>query len=147
MDQASKAPKNFNLIAFTFKDLKNNKSLISSKLEICCEDRSIHLPTKVKKISCLSQVQRRQNQRVFFCKRIEIEIVLIIHQYKFIFANHISFQLFDFLQWGNFVFTNYLVPRPLQKLRGDSKTPCVSIEGVKHPTTSVQRQSFVLVKS
>ena len=105
MDQASKTPKNFNLRTFTFEDLKNNKSLISSKLEICCEDHSIHLPTKVKKISCLSQVQRRQNQRVFFCKRIEIEIVLIIHQYKFIFANHISFQLFDFLQLGNFVFT------------------------------------------
>ena len=101
MDQASKAPKNFNLRAFTFEDLKNNKSLISSKLEIFCENHSIHLPTKVKKISCLSQVQRRQNQNVFFCKRIEIEIVLIIHQYKFIFANHISFQLFDFLQLGN----------------------------------------------
>ena len=42
---------------------------------------------------------------VFFCKRIEIEIVLIIHEYKFIFASHISFQLFDFLQLGNFLFT------------------------------------------
>ena len=71
MDQASKTPKNFNPRAFTFKDLKNNKSLISSKLEICCEDRSIHFPTKVKKISYSSQVQRRQNQRVLFCKRIE----------------------------------------------------------------------------
>ena len=98
MDQASKAPKNFNLRAFTFEDLKNNKSLISSKLEICCEDHSIHLSTKVKKSHCLSRDQRRQNQRVFFCKRIKIEIVLIIHQYKFLFANHISFQLFDFLQ-------------------------------------------------
>ena len=39
------------------------------------------------------------------CKKIEIEIVLIIHQYKLIFANHISFQLFDFLQLENFVFT------------------------------------------
>ena len=107
MDQASKAPKNFNLEAFTFKDLKNNKSIISLKLEIFCGDRSIHLPTKVKKIHCSSQVQRRQNQREFFCKRIEIEIVLIIYQYKFIFANHISFQLFDFLQLGNFVFTNF----------------------------------------
>ena len=107
MGQASKTPKNFNPRAFTFKDLKNNKSLISSKLEICCEDRSIHFPTKVKKISYSSQVQRRQNQRVLFCKRIEIEIVLIIHQYKFIFTNHISFQLFDFLQLENFVFTNF----------------------------------------
>ena len=53
-DQASKPSKNFNLRAFTSEDLKNNKSLISSKLEICCEDRSIHLPTKVKKISCSS---------------------------------------------------------------------------------------------
>ena len=106
MNQAFKALKNFNLKGFTFEDLKNNKSLISSKLEICCEDRSIHLPTKIKKISCSSQVQRRQNQRAFFCKRIEIEIVLIIHQYKFIFANHISFQFLDFPQLRNFVFTN-----------------------------------------
>ena len=108
MDQASKAPKNFNLRAFTFEDLKNNKSLISSKLEICCGDRLIHLPIKVNKIPCLRQVQRRQNQRVFICKRIEIEIILIIHQYKFIFANHIFFQLFDFLQLRNFVFTSTL---------------------------------------
>ena len=50
MDQASKAPRNFNPRAFTFEDLKNNKSLISSKLEIYCEDHPIHLPTKVKKI-------------------------------------------------------------------------------------------------
>ena len=28
-----------------------------------------------------------------------------MHQYKFIFANYISFQLFDFLQLGKFVFT------------------------------------------
>ena len=108
MDQASKVLKNFNLRAFAFKDLKNNKSLISSKLEICCEDHSIHLSTKAKKISCLSQVQRRQNQRIFFCKRIEIEIVLIIYQYKLLFANEISFQLFDFLQLRNFVFANFL---------------------------------------
>ena len=42
---------------------------------------------------------------VFFCNRIEIEIVFIIYQYKSIFANHISFQLFDFLQLEKFVFT------------------------------------------
>ena len=44
---------------------------------------------------------------VFFCNRIEIEIVFIIYQYKSIFANHISFQLFDFLQLGNFLFSNF----------------------------------------
>ena len=32
------------------KNLKDNKPLISSKLEIYCEDRSIHLSIKVKKI-------------------------------------------------------------------------------------------------
>ena len=43
---------------------------------------------------------------IFFCKRIKIEIVLIIHKYKLLFANPISFQLFDFLQLKNFVSTD-----------------------------------------
>ena len=57
MDQASKAPKNFNLRAFTFEDLKNNKSLISSKLEICCEDRSIRFKFKEDRIKGYSFVK------------------------------------------------------------------------------------------
>ena len=56
MDQASKAPNNFNPKSFKFKEslknMKNNKSLTSSKSEIRCEDCLIHFPIKVKKISC-----------------------------------------------------------------------------------------------
>ena len=85
------------------KDLKNNKSLTNSKSEVRCEDHLIHLLTKLKNILRLNQDHKEEH----FCKRVKIEIVLIIYQYKFIFANHISFQLFDFLQLGNFVFTNF----------------------------------------
>ena len=81
MDQASKAPNNFNLKPFnsknlwrtwrTFEDLKNNKPLTSSKLEIHCEDHLIHLPIKVKKILCSSQDYKEDRiKRLFFCKRI-----------------------------------------------------------------------------
>ena len=68
----------------------------------------------------------------------EIEIVLIIHQYKFIFANHISFQLSDFLQLGNFVFIGVLRKRNMrekckingQNERGKTKKKNLHVERI-----------------
>ena len=54
MNQAFKASKNFDPKVFKFeessKNLKNNKFLTNVLPKIHCNDYSIHLPTKVKKI-------------------------------------------------------------------------------------------------
>ena len=74
MDQASKAPNNFNPKSFKFKEpsnLKNNKSLTSSKSEIHYEDCLIHFPIKVKKISCSNLDHKEDRIRgLFFYKMI-----------------------------------------------------------------------------
>lgn len=55
-------------------NLKNGKSLTSSKLDIHCKDRSIHLPIKVKKISSSSQDRKEFKIRgALFSKRVKIE--------------------------------------------------------------------------
>ena len=52
--------------------LKNNKSL-----EICCEDYSIHLPTKVEKILRSSEDHKENRIRgALFVKKNETDIVL-----------------------------------------------------------------------
>ena len=73
MDQASKAPKNFNPKSFKFKEslknLKNNKSLTSSKSEIHCEACLNHFPIKVKKILCSNLDHKKDRIRgLFFYK-------------------------------------------------------------------------------
>ena len=53
-------------------NLNNEKSLTSSKPEIHCEDRLIHLPTKLKKISCSSQYHKEDKiKEALFCKRVK----------------------------------------------------------------------------
>ena len=47
----------------SLENLKNNKSLTSSKPEIRCEDHLIYLPTKLKKISRLSQNHKEDRIR------------------------------------------------------------------------------------
>ena len=100
--------KNFHPKAFAFeessKNLKNKKSLTSSKLEICCEDHSIHLPTKVEKISCSSKDYKRiESKDLSYVKELKRRIVLT----HYINTNLYLWSTFNILifKLENFVFT------------------------------------------
>ena len=80
------------------KNLKDNKSLTSSKLEIRCEDQLIHLPTKLKKISRLSQDNKEDRIRRAICTHYLINTKLYLW--------NTFFNLFDFQLLRNFVFIN-----------------------------------------
>ena len=89
--------------------MKDNKSLTSSKPEIRYEDHLIHLPTKLKKISRLSQDHNEDRVRgALFIKNIQNKDCTHYLINTKLYMWNTFFNLFDFLQLRKFCVNNII---------------------------------------